>query len=66
MNRENDRVNEKVRRLCRAINNRADDRKKLQPLVAQLQDVLQEERYETRAVKVMAQSDNPFDKILLV
>jgi len=66
MHKEDGRMNERVKRLCRAINNRADDRKKLQTLVAQVQDILREEHYETWAAKVRVQSDNPFDKILLV
>jgi hypothetical protein len=65
MHKANGRMNEKVRRLCRAINNRADDREKLQTLVAQLQEVLREDWHETRAVRVTAKSDNPFDKIIL-
>jgi len=59
------RVNEKVRRLCRDIGNRADDREKLQTLVVRLQAVLREERYETRSMDVMVQPDNPFDKIMV-
>jgi hypothetical protein len=65
MNKGDGRINQKVRRLCRAINNRADDREKLQTLVVQLQEVLRE-TYETRAVKLAAQSENPFDKIIIV
>jgi len=37
-------INEKVRRICRDINNRANDRQKLQTLVIELQEVLREER----------------------
>ena len=61
------RTNEKVLRLCRNINKRADDLEKLQPLVIQLQEVLREVRCETWTVKVTAQphEDNPFDKIMV-
>jgi hypothetical protein len=61
----NGRLNEKVQRLCRDINNRADDREKLQTLVIQLQRVLGEQRFETRVAKFTAQRDNPFDKIMV-
>lgn len=59
-----DRSNDKVRQLCRNINNRADDRESLQTLVIQLQAALGE-RYETRARKTVSQRDNPFDKIMV-
>jgi len=60
-------VQEKVRRLCRDINNRADDREKLQTLLVRLQDALLEEQYETRAVISTARTDenDPFDKIMV-
>jgi hypothetical protein len=60
-------VHEKVRRLCRDINNRADDREKLQTLLVRLQDALLEEQYETRAVISTARTDenDPFDKIMV-
>jgi len=61
----NGRTNENVRQLCRDINNRADDPEKLQILVVRLQEVLREERCDTRAVKVKTQPDNPFDKIMV-
>ncbi len=63
------RINEKVRRICRDINNRADDRKELQILVFRLQEVLRQEgatdQHETRAMKVTALADDPFDKIMV-
>jgi len=60
-------IHEKVRRLCRDINNRADDREKLQTLVVRLQNALLEEQYETRAVISTARTDenDPFDKIMV-
>lgn len=60
-------VHKKVRRLCRDINNRADDREKLQTLVVRLQNALLEEQYETRAVISTARTDenDPFDKIMV-
>jgi hypothetical protein len=60
-------VHEKVRRLCRDINNRADDRETLQILVVRLQDALLEEKYESRAVISAARTDedDPFDKIMV-
>jgi len=60
-------VHEKVRRLCRDINTRADDRETLQALVARLQDALLEEQYETRAVNIGTRTDedDPFDKIMV-
>jgi hypothetical protein len=60
-------IHEKVRRLCRDINNRADDREKLQTLLVRLQDALLEEQYETRAVISTARTDDndPFDKIMV-
>jgi len=67
MKHRDSRTNKKVLRLCHDINKRADDLEKLQPLVAQLNQVLSQVRYETRTVKVAAQSrgDNPFDKIMV-
>ena len=60
------RINKKVRQRCREINNRAGHREKLQPLLAQLQEVLQEQACETRVVNVTARyEDNPFDKIMV-
>lgn len=58
------RSDEKVWRICQDLNNRANDRQRLQTLVVELQEVLREERYETRAVKAASPSDNPFDKIM--
>ncbi|HWY57729.1 MAG TPA: hypothetical protein VNZ03_24930 [Terriglobales bacterium] len=60
-------MTDNVRQLCRDINNRVDDREKLQSLVVRLQEVLREERYETRVVKVAGppDHDDPFDKILV-
>jgi len=54
----------RVRQLCRDINNRADDRERLQRLVIQLQTALAV-RCETRAGKLSPQRDNPFDKIMV-
>lgn len=66
MKKTSDRSDEKVRRLCRDISHRADDREKLQTLVIQLQQALGEDRYQnTRAVKFTAQRDNPFYKIMV-
>jgi len=59
-------VHEKVRRLCRDINNRADDREKLQNLVVRLQDALLEEQYESRVtITSPTDEDDPFDKIMV-
>ena len=60
-------IHEKVRRLCRDINNRADDRETLQTLVVRLQDALIEEQYGSRAVNITARTngDDPFDKIMV-
>ncbi|HXM68041.1 MAG TPA: hypothetical protein VN911_15010 [Candidatus Acidoferrum sp.] len=65
MKKSFDRHNQKVRRLCQDISHRADDPKKLQTLVIQLQQALVKDRYETSAVKMTAQRDNPFDKIMV-
>ncbi len=65
MKKVDNRLNEKVRRLCRDINNRADDRKQLQTLVIQLQQALGEDRCGASAVKFSAKQDNPFDKIMV-
>jgi hypothetical protein len=65
MKKVDDRINEKVRRICQDINNRANDRQNLQTLAIELQEVLREDRYDTRAVKATSQSDNPFDKIMV-
>ena len=58
-------MNKKVRRICRDIKSRSDDRQQLEILVIKLQDVLREERYDTRAVQVNSRSENPFDKIMV-
>ncbi len=60
-------IHEKVRRLCRDINNRADDRERLQTLVVRLQNALLEEQCETRAVNIPARTDedDPFDRIMV-
>jgi hypothetical protein len=65
MKKISDRSDDKVRRLCRDISHRADNREKLQTLVIQLQQALGEDRYQTQAVKFTAQRDNPFDKIMV-
>ena len=58
-------MNKKVRRICQDINNRSHDRQQLEILMIKLQDVLREERYDTRAVQVSSRSENPFDKIMV-
>jgi hypothetical protein len=63
-------VNQKVRRICRAINHRADDRRKLRSLVARLQAALRleetkQQAHRTRAGNTSLQADDPFDKIMI-
>ncbi len=58
-------MNKRVRRICRDISNRSDDRRQLEILVVKLQEVLREERYDTRIVKAASRSDNPFDAIMI-
>lgn len=60
-------LHEKVRSLCRDINNRADDRQTLLTLAVRLQDALLKERCETRAARltVRTDEDDPFDKIMV-
>jgi hypothetical protein len=65
MKRADNPMNKKVRRICRDINNRSDDRQQLELLMIKLQEVLREERHDTRAAKVIARSDNPFDAIMV-
>jgi hypothetical protein len=60
----NDRMNKQVRRICRDISNRSDDRQQLEILMIKLQEILREERHD-RAVKVTSRSDNPFDAIMM-
>jgi hypothetical protein len=55
----------KVRRICRDINNRSDDRQQLEILMIKLQEILREERYDTCAVRATSRSDNPFDAIMI-
>ena len=57
-------ANETIRKLCRDINQRADDRDRLQTLVVRLQQALREP-HETRVMKVTASGENPFDKIMV-
>ncbi len=64
MKRADNPMNKKVRRICRDINNRSDDRQQLEILMIKLQEVLREER-DTRAVKVAPRSDDPFDAIMI-
>lgn len=66
MKKSDGRIDGDIRRLCRDIHHRADDREKLQTLVVRLQAVLREERYEDRAVKSSAPSDDPYDKIMII
>ena len=65
MKQVNDRMNKQVRRICRDINNRSDDRQQLEILMIKLQEVLREERHDTRGVKLTSRSDNPFDAIMM-
>jgi ATP phosphoribosyltransferase len=66
MNKVHRRIDKIIRRLCREINERADDRQKLHTLVVRLQQVLRKAQYETQMMKVTAQhEDNPFDKIIV-
>lgn len=58
-------MNEEIRRLCRDINARAGDREKLQTLVIRLQRVLREERTQLPAMKPLAPTDDPFDRIVV-
>ncbi|MGA2353012.1 MAG: hypothetical protein ABSG02_00850 [Terriglobales bacterium] len=63
-------INQKVRRICRAINRRANDRRKLRALVVRLQAALRleeakQEVSRTRAGKKVLQYDDPFDKIMV-
>jgi hypothetical protein len=63
-------VNQKVRRICRAINYRANDRRKLRALVVRLQAALSVEETKvklsrTRLGKTSLQADDPFDKIMI-
>ena len=58
-------MNKKVRRICQDINNRSHDRQQLEILMVKLQDVLREERYDTRAPQVGSRSENPLDKIMV-
>ena len=65
MKQANDRMNKQVRRICRDINHRSDDRQQLEILMIKLQEVLREERHDTGAAKVTSRSDNPFDAIMM-
>jgi hypothetical protein len=65
MKQVNDRMNKQVRRICRDINKRSDDRQQLEILMIKLQEVLREERYDTREVRGRSRSDNPFDAIMI-
>lgn len=67
MKRGRGRVDEKILRLCRNINQRVDNRKELQSLAARLQEVLREESCRTQVVKAAMQpdEDDPFDKIMV-
>jgi hypothetical protein len=63
-------VDQKVRRICRAINRRANDRRKLRSLVARLQAALRLEETKQQAQRTLAgktslQADDPFDKIMI-
>jgi hypothetical protein len=64
MKQVNDRMNKQVRRICRDISNRSDDRQQLEILMVKLQEVLREERLDAHAIEVPSRSDNPFDAIM--
>ncbi len=64
------RADEEVRRICRDINEQSNDRETLQTLVLRLQEVLSKKapsnnHNHTCAVKVTAQRENPFDRIMI-
>ena len=56
-----------IHRLCRDINQQADDRETLRTLVVQLQQALRDQPYDAQAVRDRAplKSDDPFDKIIV-
>lgn len=67
------RNNVKVRRICRNLYNRANDRHQLQTLVTELQEILREDADDRQVkkywknVRVLRNivSDDPYDKILV-
>jgi hypothetical protein len=59
----NDRMNKQVRRICRDISKRSDDRQQLEILMIKLQEILREERLDC-SEGVTSRSDNPFDAIM--
>lgn len=70
MKKINGSVNQKVVRICRAINHGANDRRKLRTLVVRLQAALssaetKQRLSRTRAGKGTLQADDPFDKIMI-
>jgi predicted Abi (CAAX) family protease len=66
------RTNAQIRRICQNINHRANDRQGLQILIDELQELLREDRYaredwhNATALRPNLQSDDPFDKIMVV
>ncbi len=66
------RTNAQIRRICQDINHRANDRQGLQTLVAELQELLREDRYggeqwhNAATLRPNLQSDDPFDKIMVL
>jgi hypothetical protein len=66
------RTNAQIRRICHDINHRANDRQGLQTLVAELQELLREDRYARQdwhnaaTLRPNLHSDDPFDKIMVV
>ena len=66
MNKRDLHTNRRVQQLCQNIHKRANDLEKLQPLVFELNEVLQRVSYETRSAEVTGpRGDNPFDKIMV-
>jgi hypothetical protein len=60
------RSNVAIRRICRDISRRANDRRQLQSLILRLEALLRENRDDSITVKITAQQDDPFDKIMVV
>jgi hypothetical protein len=66
MKRAYRRTDEAIRRICRDISRRANDRAQLQMLIVRLEALLRENRNDMTTVEIAAQQDNPFDKIMVV
>jgi hypothetical protein len=60
------RTNQAIREICRDIGRRANDRTQLQSLILRLEALLRENRDDSITVKITAQQDDPFDKIMVV